>query len=300
MTSSIRTRATFRPARIALAAALAAGGMWISFGAQAATALSAAERSEVQATYRSDRAACLNGNTWQDRDTCLREAFAARRSALRGEFASLPATEYQANAMQRCDALPPDARSDCNLRMGSDGVVIGSVASGAIVRELPAAVVAARSAPAETPTTIAMAAPAAEATSSTAAAAAAEPTTVAAADSSSLAPMDSAAATEATATASTTPSAEADTTATVDSSTMATATAEDSNAQAAVTITPPLSESLTADEVVVEPAQHPALEPATAVEATSETSAIEPARPSEEATVDALGIVTPGLLNGPR
>jgi hypothetical protein len=307
-----RIPATLRPARIAFAAALAAGGMWVSFGAQAAPTLGAAERSEIQATYRSDRAACLAGHTWQDRDTCLREAVAARRSALRGEFASLPETTYQANALQRCDALPVESRGDCSLRMGNEGVVIGSVESGAIVRELPAAVVAERSAaPTEAAPAATVAMAPAQMSEPTMATDPTEPssqTSLALSDSSSATAAEPAAETSATAStlgadpATAMPAETAAVSATAQPE--ATVDTPEALGEPLAPLPAPMIEPVTepapapAIEPVVEPAPPPMIDPATQPQ--TEAVAAPLPEPSTEATVDELGVITPGLLNGPR
>ncbi len=105
-------------------------------------------RSQIQQTYRAERAACLDGSSTQERGACLAEASAVRREALTGVLGLLSVAsnvgaaptepELQANALARCDAVPSDVRGDCQRRVhgGNDVIVIGSVAEGVIVREL--------------------------------------------------------------------------------------------------------------------------------------------------------------------
>ena len=90
--------------------------------------------SDATSRYRQERAACLNGQTSQDRATCLREAGAALQEARRGSVESNPS--YAANALRRCDKLPEPDRADCVARMQGRGSVSGSVEGGGLYREL--------------------------------------------------------------------------------------------------------------------------------------------------------------------
>lgn len=110
-------------------------------GAALATAatLAAAQGSPAtpQERYQADRAACLSGNTNQDRATCLREAGAAMQDARQGRLDNgAMAQTYQRNAEMRCSPLPPDERQSCLMRMHGEGATSGSVAAGGIYREL--------------------------------------------------------------------------------------------------------------------------------------------------------------------
>ena len=114
--------------------ALCAAGTLLS-----ATLASAADRgkqlSSAQAIYQQDRAACLSGQTNQDRATCLREAGAAFQEARRGGLDDRRA-EYERNRLLRCDSQPAEDRQDCVRRMSGEGTISGSVAGGGILREL--------------------------------------------------------------------------------------------------------------------------------------------------------------------
>jgi hypothetical protein len=92
-------------------------------------------RSGSRDAYQSDRAACLDGRTNQDRDTCLREAGAARDEARRGRLGE-SAGEFEKNRFARCEGLPQPDREDCIRRMSGEGTTRGSVESGGIYREL--------------------------------------------------------------------------------------------------------------------------------------------------------------------
>ncbi len=90
---------------------------------------------EAQARYQQDRAACISGQSSQDRATCLREAGAALREAKRGRIGD-GQSAYEQNRLVRCDGLPAGDREDCLRRMQGEGTVSGSVESGGIYREL--------------------------------------------------------------------------------------------------------------------------------------------------------------------
>lgn len=85
--------------------------------------------------YQADRALCISGLSHQARADCLREAAAASQAARRGMLDDQGA-QYQHNALQRCDALPAQARDDCRARMRGEGTMVeGSVEEGGIYRE---------------------------------------------------------------------------------------------------------------------------------------------------------------------
>jgi hypothetical protein len=88
----------------------------------------------AQQKYREDRAACMSGQSHQDRQTCLREAGAAlqesRRGGLKTDEASL-----SRNQLERCNAFTGQDRALCERRM-REGTVSGSVEGGGVLREL--------------------------------------------------------------------------------------------------------------------------------------------------------------------
>jgi hypothetical protein len=104
-------------------------------GSAAASAADRRNQADAQATYQSDRAACLSGRTNQDRATCLREASAARQEARRGGLDNKP-DQFEKNRMMRCDSQPAADRADCVHRMNGEGSTSGSVDGGGIYREL--------------------------------------------------------------------------------------------------------------------------------------------------------------------
>jgi len=89
---------------------------------------------EAQARFRQDMAACNSGQSNQDPATCRLEARNALADARRGSLNDTPGT-YTSNALQRCNALEGNNRSDCESRMRGEGRSEGSVGSGGIIRE---------------------------------------------------------------------------------------------------------------------------------------------------------------------
>ena len=109
-----------------------------AIGAMLVTGLAAAaggDVSEAQARYQRERAACISGQSHQDRDTCLREAGAALSEARQGRLGGGEGS-YAQNQLARCERLPAADREDCVRRMRGEGTVSGSVESGGIYREL--------------------------------------------------------------------------------------------------------------------------------------------------------------------
>ncbi len=104
----------------------------VMFGASQATAAGPAE---AQKAYERDRAACVSGQSHQDRATCLREAGAALAEARKGGLAD-GSSEFEKNKLARCDLQPAQDRPDCLRRMNGEGITKGSVEEGAVYREL--------------------------------------------------------------------------------------------------------------------------------------------------------------------
>ena len=115
--------------RLSCAAALASSA---SLSASAAPVAGAAAP-EAESRYEKERAACLNGQSNQDRATCLREAGAALGEGRQGKLND-GQTSYERNALQRCNTLPSVEREECERRM-KEGSVNGSAMTGGIYRE---------------------------------------------------------------------------------------------------------------------------------------------------------------------
>ena len=131
----------FPTARIALACAaglIAASTLQPALaGGAAKHASSTAANSDALATYRMERDNCLSGRSHQDRATCLREAGAAYAEARQGRLGNdLDAATLRANALQRCQRQPPEDRADCERLVRGEGRQVGSVAEGAVIKEL--------------------------------------------------------------------------------------------------------------------------------------------------------------------
>jgi hypothetical protein len=90
--------------------------------------------SQAESNYRQERARCLAGQTSQARDTCLKEAGAARDEARRGNLGGATASDLERNATQRCEAQPAADRAACVQRI-LGGTAEGSVGGGGLIRE---------------------------------------------------------------------------------------------------------------------------------------------------------------------
>jgi hypothetical protein len=113
-------------ARIAVLAVL-------SLSCLAATAAGAS--ADAKARYQQEKAACINGQSHQDRATCLKEAGAA----LAESRTSKPVPEqanYDQHALIRCNALPGDDRAACQRRIEGEGSSSGSVEAGGLIRTI--------------------------------------------------------------------------------------------------------------------------------------------------------------------
>ncbi len=115
------TRSLLRPAPLVIALAT----MMIGATAQAQT-------SEARERYQAERAACMNGTSHQDRQTCLQEAGAALGEARKGNLTG--SDTYRQNALQRCVALPQNDREACVARVDGTGNISGSVEGGGVLR----------------------------------------------------------------------------------------------------------------------------------------------------------------------
>jgi hypothetical protein len=88
----------------------------------------------AKAQYDAERARCMSGTTGQDQASCLKSAGAAYDSAKAGRLND-PNTDYRANAMRRCAALPAADKADCESRVDGQGISSGSVKGGGMVKE---------------------------------------------------------------------------------------------------------------------------------------------------------------------
>lgn len=107
----------------------------VAFAAMLVPAAWAAGRtptSEAQQRYQQERAACLGGQSHQDRKTCLKEAAAAYQEARHGGLRN--SGTFAQNATGRCDAQPEAERQACIQRILGAGSVEGSVEEGGVLR----------------------------------------------------------------------------------------------------------------------------------------------------------------------
>ena len=130
-----------RDPKAAVAAALAAAALTVALACAATmlisgTASAATHASEAQLRFQQERAACMNGQSNQDRATCLKEAGAAFAESKRDSLGRSDESALQRNRQMRCDAFKADGREDCLRRMGGEGVTSGSAQQGGILREL--------------------------------------------------------------------------------------------------------------------------------------------------------------------
>jgi hypothetical protein len=120
----------------------------VSFGVTALFAVTAAAAQVVSGntgidasgSYQHEVQSCLSGRTQEDQATCLREARNAQAERQRGDL-QVPGAQYQANAVQRCNALAGEDKAACQARMMGYGETSGSVAGGGVLREVETVVV---------------------------------------------------------------------------------------------------------------------------------------------------------------
>ena len=118
----------------------------------AVASANAADTRSIEATYRQERANCMTGHTTNaDQKTCLKEAAAARYEAQHGGLTTPSPEVLAANTMHRCASQPIQDREDCRLRMSGEGVQEGSVAQGAVVREMTTVKIVPAAGPASAP-----------------------------------------------------------------------------------------------------------------------------------------------------
>lgn len=78
---------------------------------------------------------CEGGGTWQDRQTCMKEAAAAKAAAQRGRLATGEDDNFARNRTLRCQGLPAGDRDACVARMAQPSNISGSVTEGGILYE---------------------------------------------------------------------------------------------------------------------------------------------------------------------
>ncbi len=101
----------------------------------AAAAPASGKLADAQANYQRERAICLSGQSNQDRATCLKEAGAALQDARSGRLYEVDRSDYQRNALQRCQEQASQQDKDDCVKRVRNGDVSGSVAAGGVLRE---------------------------------------------------------------------------------------------------------------------------------------------------------------------
>jgi hypothetical protein len=89
----------------------------------------------LEARYQREKANCTNGQSSQERTTCLREAAAAYQEEKQGKLGSQPNSTYHQNALARCKLMPVADQPDCHRRINNPGDTEGSVESGGMLRK---------------------------------------------------------------------------------------------------------------------------------------------------------------------
>ena len=89
------------------------------------------------ATYKKDRAACLDGASQHERTACLREAAAALAESRRSRLQSESVSTLAVNAARRCQVHPEgEDRIACERMVRGEGSVSGTVAAGGQLKSL--------------------------------------------------------------------------------------------------------------------------------------------------------------------
>ena len=105
--------------------------------AMSASAQIASGTTGIDATgnAQSEMAACNNGTTQQSRETCITEVRNANAAKRAGKVDNAGG-QFDANAVQRCDALTGEDKIACQARVAGYGNPQGSVAGGGVIREI--------------------------------------------------------------------------------------------------------------------------------------------------------------------
>ncbi|HWJ95186.1 MAG TPA: hypothetical protein VNT33_10705, partial [Telluria sp.] len=93
----------------------------VSFGVAALLAVTAAAAQVATGTtgidatgsYQHEVQACMSGRSQEDQATCLREARNAQAEKQRGALENGAGSQYQANAMARCNVLGGEDKAAC-------------------------------------------------------------------------------------------------------------------------------------------------------------------------------------------
>ena len=109
----------------------------LSWASAATGAVTPDKLRQADAQYRVERAACLEGKSSQDRQSCLAEASAALAAAKSGKLDTGESQEVlMRNALARCAAVPQADRVDCERLARGEGEQSGSVNGGGVLKKI--------------------------------------------------------------------------------------------------------------------------------------------------------------------
>jgi hypothetical protein len=89
---------------------------------------------------QSELAACNNGKTQQDRQTCMTEVRNANAAKRAGKVDN-SGGNFKNNALARCDVFKGEEQIACQARIVGYGDAAGSVAGGGVIRQVETVVV---------------------------------------------------------------------------------------------------------------------------------------------------------------
>lgn len=90
---------------------------------------------DASGNYQQEVRVCHDEMQREDRVTCLREARNALAEKRRGALGNA-GSNFEANALARCDAHTGEDRLACQARIRGQGTTSGSVAGGGVLREI--------------------------------------------------------------------------------------------------------------------------------------------------------------------
>ncbi len=117
-------------ARLALGMVAAAFSISAAYAAADTGGVPSAEQ-----RYKQERAACLDGRSHQDRETCLKEATNALAEARKNPSPTANSAELRSNALARCENVPASDKAACERLALGKGSESGSVKGGGVIKE---------------------------------------------------------------------------------------------------------------------------------------------------------------------
>lgn len=95
---------------------------------------------DASGNAQSELAACVNGKTQQDRQTCMTEVRNANAAKRAGKVDN-SGGRFKQNALSRCDVFQGEEQIACQARVVGYGDAAGSVAGGGVIRQVETVVV---------------------------------------------------------------------------------------------------------------------------------------------------------------